>query len=71
MVTSGIGGLCTESCHAQESAIQSVRASRHRRKLSGLLRILPQRGDVWYAAGVMDLLRLSTTAGRGAVRSSG
>ena len=23
-------------------------------------RLLPQRGDVWYAAGVMDLLRMST-----------
>ena len=44
METSGIGGLCTASCHAQESAIQSVRASRLRRKLSDLLRLLPQFG---------------------------
>ena len=44
MVTSGIGGLCTASCHAQESAIQSVRASRLRRKLSDWLRLLPPFG---------------------------
>ena len=33
-------------------------------------RLLPQRGDVWYAAGVMDLLRMSSTEGRGVVKSS-
>ena len=33
-------------------------------------RLLPQRGDVWYAAGVMDLLRMSTTEGLGVVKSS-
>ena len=44
MVTSGIGGLCTASFHAQEYAIQSDRASRLRRKLSDLLRLLPPFG---------------------------
>lgn len=33
-------------------------------------RLLPQRGDVWYAAGVMDLLRMSNTEGRGVIKSS-
>ncbi len=33
-------------------------------------RILPQRGDIWYAAGVMDLLRMSPPTGRGVLRSN-
>ena len=44
MVTSGIGGLCTESFHEQESVIQSVHESRHRRRQSAMLRHLQPFG---------------------------
>ena len=60
----------------QAAAIRAAELRQHGlslRQIASTLhqeRILPQRGDIWYAAGVMDLLRMSPPTGRATVRAS-